>query len=194
MPQVEIVKAGVILHAAAAGEQANREVSTIGIGSLIGIILLMWATFRSFKPIALILLSIGIGFLGSFSVCWLLFGRIHLLTLVFGASLIGVAQDYGIYFLCNRLSADPTLDSVALLKRLMPGLLLTLLTTVIGYMGLALTPFPGLRQMALFSAFGLVFAWLTVACWFPLLLGDGLSSGALVRIYGAASLRWRCCA
>ena len=188
VPQVEIVKAGVILHAAAAGEQANSEVSTIG--SLIGIILLMWATFRSFKPIALILLSIGIGFLGSFSVCWLLFGRIHLLTLVFGASLIGVAQDYGIYFLCNRLSADPTLDSVALLKRLMPGLLLTLLTTVIGYMGLALTPFPGLRQMALFSAFGLLFAWLTVACWFPLFVGGGLSSGALVRIYGAAPLHW----
>jgi predicted exporter len=190
-PQVEILKTGVILHAAAAGEQANREVSTIGIGSLIGIIVLMWATFRSFKPIALILLSIGIGCLGAFSVCWLLFGRIHLLTLVFGASLIGVAQDYGLYFLCNRLSAEAGLDSVTLLKRLMPGLLLTLLTTVIGYMGLALTPFPGLRQMALFSAFGLVFAWLTVACWFPLLIGDGgLTSGKLVRVYGAAPMYW----
>ena len=191
VPQVEIIKAGVILHAAAAGEQANREVSTIGIGSLIGIILLMWITFHSFKPIAMILLSIGIGCLGSFSVCWLLFGRIHLLTLVFGASLIGVAQDYGIYFLCNRLSADSKLDSVTLLKRLMPGLLLTLLTTVIGYMGLALTPFPGLRQMALFSAFGLVFAWLTVVCWFPLMIGGGgLASGALVRVYGAAPVHW----
>lgn len=190
VPQVDIIKAGVILHAAAAGEQADSEVSTIGIGSLIGIILLMWATFRSLKPIILILLSIGIGCLGSFSVCWLLFGRIHLLTLVFGASLIGVAQDYGIYFLCNRLSVDARLDSVALLKRQMPGLLLTLLTTVIGYMGLALTPFPGLRQMALFSAFGLVFAWLTVVCWFPLLIGGGLTSGALVRVYGAAPLHW----
>jgi hypothetical protein len=58
-------------------------------------------------------LAIGIGFLGALSVCWLLFGRIHLLTLVFGASLIGVAQDYGIYFLCHRLGADPQLDSPA---------------------------------------------------------------------------------
>jgi predicted exporter len=58
-----------------------------------------------------------------------------LLTLVFGASLIGVAQDYGIYFLCNRLAADPKLDSSTLLKRLMPGLSLTLLAAVIGYMG-----------------------------------------------------------
>jgi predicted exporter len=181
----------VILHAANASAQASGEVSTIGIGSLLGIVLLMWFAFHSFKPISLILLSIGIGCLGALSVCWLLFGHIHLMTLVFGASLIGVAQDYGIYFLCNRLAADEKLDSPALLKRLLPGLSLTLLAAVIGYMGLALTPFPGLRQMAVFSALGLVFAWLTVVFWFPMLIGSRtLKSGALVRVYGAALLRW----
>jgi predicted exporter len=190
-PQVELIHAGVILHAANASAQASGEVSTIGIGSLLGIILLMWFAFHSFKPIALILLSIGIGCLGSLSVCWLLFERIHLMTLVFGASLIGVAQDYGIYFLSNRLGADDRIDSPALLKRLLPGLSLTLLAAVIGYMGLALTPFPGLRQMAVFSALGLVFAWLTVVFWFPVLIGSRtLRSGALVRHYGAALARW----
>jgi predicted exporter len=191
VPGVELIEAGVILHAAAASGQASGEVSTIGIGSLLGIILLMWCAFRSLKPIALILLSIGIGFLGALSVCWLLFGQVHLMTLVFGASLIGVAQDYGIYFLCNRLAADARLSSPALLKRLLPGLGLTLLAAVIGYMGLALTPFPGLRQMATFSAVGLVFAWLTVVCWFPALInGRTLRSGALVRVYGAALRGW----
>jgi len=190
-PQVELVQAGVILHAANASAQASGEMSTIGIGSLIGIILLTWFTFRSFKPIALILLSIGIGCLGALSVCWLLFGRIHLLTLVFGASLIGVAQDYGLYFLCNRLSADENLDSPTLLKRLLPGLGLTLLAAVIGYAGLALTPFPGLRQMAVFSALGLVFAWFTVVCWFPALVnGRTLRSGSLAKHYGAALRHW----
>ncbi|MDO9194847.1 MAG: MMPL family transporter [Undibacterium sp.] len=191
VPHSEVISAGVILHAAAAGEQASSEVSTIGLGSLLGIVVLMWLTFRSFRPIALILLSIGIGCLGSLSICWLLFDRIHLLTLVFGASLIGVAQDYGLYFLCNRLNADASLDSSALLKRLIPGLILTLLTTVIGYMGLALTPFPGLRQMALFSALGLVFAWLTVVLWFPMLVSaDTLKSGNLARMNGSVLQRW----
>ncbi|HEX7982647.1 MAG TPA: MMPL family transporter [Duganella sp.] len=191
VPQVELVRAGVILHAANASAQASGEVSTIGIGSLLGIVLLMWFAFHSFKPISLILLSIGIGFLGALSVCWLMFGQIHLMTLVFGASLIGVAQDYGIYFLSNRLAADETLDSPALLKRLLPGLCLTLLAAVIGYMGLALTPFPGLRQMAVFSALGLVFAWLTVAFWFPALIGArALKSGGLVRAYGNALRHW----
>lgn len=190
-PSVEIISAGVVLHAAAAGQQAGGEVSTIGLGSLIGIILLMWLSFRSLKPITLILLSIGVGFLGALSVCWMLFGGIHLLTLVFGASLIGVAQDYGIYFLCNRLSADASIDSPALLKRLLPGLGLTLLAAVIGYLGLGLTPFPGLRHMAVFSALGLVFAWLTVICWFPQLISAGsLRSGKLVARYSAALMHW----
>jgi predicted exporter len=190
-PGVEVLTAGVVLHAAAAGQQAEREVSTIGVGSLIGIILLTWLAFGSVRPIGLILLSIGIGFLGALSVCWLLFGRIHLLTLVFGASLIGVAQDYGIYYLCNRLGVDRNVDSVTLMKRLLPALALTLAAAVIGYLGLALTPFPGLRHMAVFSATGLVFAWLTVVCWFPLLAGaDALRSGALARWYGALLPRW----
>ncbi|SHG68407.1 MMPL family transporter [Massilia sp. CF038] len=190
-PQVDVIQAGVILHAAAAGKQASTEVHTIGVGSLIGIIMLTWFSFRSLRPIFLILLSIGTGFLGALSLCWLMFGQIHLLTLVFGASLIGVAQDYGLYFLCNRLAADPSLSSAQLMRRLLPGLGLTLLAAVIGYMGLALTPFPGLRHMAAFSALGLVFAWLTVVCWFPSLIGPGtLKNGALARHYSATLAGW----
>jgi predicted exporter len=190
-PSAEVIQAGVVLHAAAAGRQASSEIHTIGVGSMIGIVLLTWLTFRSVRPIFLNLLAIGIGFLGALSVCWLLFGRIHLLTLVFGASLIGVAQDYGIYFLCQRLGADPQLDSPRLLRRLLPSLGLTLLAAVIGYLGLALTPFPGLRHMAVFSALGLVFAWLTVVCWFPALIGPRtLQTGWLARRYRGLAARW----
>ena len=170
---IDIISSGVVLHAAAAGQQASAEISTIGVGSLLGIVLLMWLSFRSFKPMSLILLSLAVGFLGALSVSLLLFEHIHLMTLVFGASLIGIAQDYGLYFLCQRLNEDGSelqLDSHQLLKQLMPGLLLTLLTTVIGYLGLGFTPFPGLRQMAVFSGIGLLFAWCTVLCWFPYLL------------------------
>src|SRR5262245_65098203 len=163
VPQAQVVTAGVILYAAAAGEQARAEVSIIGFGSILGIIVLMWITFHSLKPIALIMLSICVGCLGALSVCWLLFERVHLLTLVFGASLIGGAQDYGTYFLCNRIAPDAQpFDSWQLLRRLFPALLLTLVTTVSGYLVRGLAPFPGLRQMAVFSALGLIFAWLTV--------------------------------
>jgi predicted exporter len=192
VPQAETVAAGVILYAAAAGAQANLELSIIGFGSLVGIIVLMWFTFHSLKPIALIMLSVGIGCLGALSICWLLFERIHLLTLVFGASLIGGAQDYGTYFLCHRIGPHASiLDSWQLLRRLLPALLLALVTTVIGYLGLALTPFPGLRQIALFSAFGLIFAWLTVVFWFPILVRHDTLKSTPMAQWSAISLeRW----
>jgi predicted exporter len=44
---------------------------------------------------------------------------------------------------------------------------LALLTTVMGYLLLAATPFPVLSQMAVFSISGIVASWLTVLCLFP---------------------------
>ena len=191
VPDAEVITAGVILHAAAGSRQASSEMATIGAGSLIGIVLLMWLTFRSLKPIALIALSIAIGCLGALSVSWLLFGRLHLLTLVFGASLVGIAQDYAIYFLCARLGTNQYMDSRQLLHRLLPGLGLMLLAAVIGYLGMALTPFPGLRQMAVFSVLGLLFAWLTVILWFPALIhADSLRSTALADRYSHSVSKW----
>jgi len=191
VPGVEVISAGVILHAAAASAQASSEMSTIGAGSLLGILLLMWLTLRSFKPIALIALSIAIGCLGALSVSWLLFGRLHLLTLVFGASLVGIAQDYAIYFLCARLGAPAQTSSRRLLRQLLPGLGLMLLAAVIGYLGMAATPFPGLRQMAVFSVLGLLFAWLTVVLWFPALIhADTLRATPLATAYGNSIGKW----
>ncbi|MDY7578926.1 MMPL family transporter [Herbaspirillum sp. RTI4] len=190
-PDVEIVQAGILLHAAAASRQASHEMSTIGIGSLIGILLMMWCSFRSLKPIALIALSLLVGCLGALSVSWLVFGKIHLLTLVFGASLIGIAQDYSIYFLCARLGTPATLSSPRLMRQLVPGLGLMLAAALIGYFGLALTPFPGIQQMAVFSSAGLVFAWLTTVCWLPWLVrADSFQTTALADRYSLSLRHW----
>ena len=198
VPQAEILAAGVVLFAAAAGAQAKWEVSLIGTGSLLGILFLIWITFQSLKPIIWIMLSIAVGCLGALSISWLLFERLHLLTLVFGASLIGGAQDYGTYFLCNRLTRErAAMDSWQLLRLLLPALVLALVTTVVGYLALALTPFPGLQQMAVFSALGLIFAWLTVICWFPVLVPPaGAKDAPAVQwlragLARSSSWRWR---
>jgi predicted exporter len=188
---IEVVQTGMMLHAAAAATQARQEMSIIGVGSMLGILMLVWMTFRSLKPMIYVSLAITVGCLGALSISALVFGRVHLITLVFGASLIGVAEDYGIYFLCRRLGADAELGSWQLLERILPALALTLLTTLIGYLGLGFAPFPGLRQMAVFSACGLLFAWLTVVFWFPSLLGPNtLQTCPLARRYGIAMMRW----
>lgn len=164
---IELQVAGIPLIAESAAAQANREMTTIGLGSLLAIVLLVALAFRSPLPVLLVATSLLVGVASALVVTEAVFGSVHVLTLVFGASLVGVAEDYGIHYFAAR-QGDPTRSGIAQIDRLLPGLLLALATSALAYAAIGLAPFPGLRQMALFSAVGLVAAFLTVACWFPL--------------------------
>lgn len=168
VPQAQSLAAGLPLHAEASAVRASREVNTIGWGSLAAVVLLAWLAFRRLGPLALTALSLAVGVATGLCVTGLVFGQVHLLTLVFGASLVGVAEDYGIHYFAAR-QGQPAARPRALMRSLLPGLLLALATSVLAYLALGLAPFPGLRQMAVFSAAGLVGAFLTALCWFPLL-------------------------
>lgn len=163
---VERLQGGVPLHAEAAAVQASREVNTIGLGSLLAVIVLVWLAFRSLRPILLVSASLLIGCAAGLAVVSMVFGQVHLLTLVFGASLVGVAEDYGIHWFASR-QGQPGLAPRPLMRRLLPGLFLALVTSALAYLTLGVAPFPGLRQMAVFSAAGLGAAFLTVVLWFP---------------------------
>lgn len=174
LKNIELLKSGMVLHAAAGAEQANSEMKTIGVGSLVGIVLCIILVFKRLFPILLLLLPVLVGCVTAFSLTVLLFEKVHLITLAFGAGLIGVSVDYALHFLCERHKRSAT----ATLKKLFPGMCLGLLTSVLAYSAQALAPFPGLRQMALFSVVGLIGAWLTVMLWFPILT-DGLKLDSL---------------
>ena len=156
---------GMLLHAAAGARQAKSEISTIGFGSLTGIIITMLFVFRRFKPLLLLLFPVAVGCIFASAMVLLIFGKVHLVTFAFGAGLVGVSIDYALHFLCERRVS--TANQV--LHKILPGLLLGLFSSVMAYAALALTPFPGLRQMATFSVLGLCASWLTVVLWFPLM-------------------------
>ncbi len=180
---LRVVRAGVPLHAEAAAVHANFEINTIGWGSLAAVLLLVWLAFRSLRPILLVAASLLIGVAAALSVTALVFGKVHLLTLIFGASLVGVAEDYGIHWFASRQGGDAD-ARWALLRHLLPGMCLALATSALAYLALGLAPFPGLRQMALFSVVGLTAAFLTAICWFPWLDGGTLRDSAFARRIG----------
>ena len=140
--------------------------NTIGWGSLLAVIALVLVTFKAVGPMLLIGVSLLIGCAAGLSATVMVFGEVNLLTLVFGASLVGVAEDFGIHYFASRLG-NPARSRWSLMRHLLPGLSLALITSVLGYLVLAVVPFPGLRQMALFSSVGLVAAFATAVCWFP---------------------------
>ncbi len=186
---VELLAAGVPLHAEAAAAQASFEVNTIGWGSLLAVLLLVWVTFRSLRPIALVGLSLLAGCAVALSVTAIVFGQVHLLTLVFGASLVGVAEDYGFHWFAARQDQQQATSS-DVLKQLFPGLALALATSVVAYLALGLAPFPGLRQMAVFSATGLTAAFLTVVLLFPTLDRSAIAPTRFSVRFAASLARW----
>jgi len=166
VPGARVIAGGVPLHAEHAAARAHREVNTIGWGSIAGVFALVFLAFRSLWPRLLMVLSLLVGLATALSATAWVFGEVHLLTLVFGASLVGCAEDYGLYYFASRQGA-PSVPPLRLMSTLLPGLALALLTSVLGYVALGLPPFPGLRQMALFSVVGIVGAFATTVCWFP---------------------------
>lgn len=166
---VELVHTGTLFFAAYGTQSAKSEISTIGVGSLIGVIILLLLVYRSALPLMLALLSVSCGLLVAFVVTVAVFGKVHLFSLVFGASLIGVSIDYAFHYLTERLVAKDKWQPQQALSHIFTAITLGLVTSLIAYLGLLIAPFPGLQQLSLFSVVGLLGAYLTVICWYPLL-------------------------
>ena len=165
-PGLEVLHLGAVFFARAGAEEAMRETSNIGLLSTLGIIILMLVVFRAIRPLFLSLLVIGTGILTALSTCLLVFGELHVGALLFGVSLIGVTVDYSLQY-CSEIFLNPPGTPTERLKRVWSGITLGTATTVIGYLTLYLAPFPGLHQIAAFSATGLAGSWLTVVLWLP---------------------------
>ena len=94
-PGQSITLFGVVRYAYENRVLAENEMSTIGVGSLIGIIVIFFLVFRRLLLLPVILLPIAVGGLAAFSISLFIFGELHLISLIFGASLIGVSIDGG---------------------------------------------------------------------------------------------------
>jgi predicted exporter len=169
-PALEVLRAGTVFYAEAARRSAEREVDFIGAGSLAGMLILLYLVFRSLRPLALGLLSVGFGIGTAVVATVAVHGELHLITLVFGASLTGEAIDYSIQYFAAHLGAGAAWEPMAGLRRIAPGLAIALATSAVGYTALTLSPFPALSQIALFALSGLGAAWLTVFLLLPCLL------------------------
>jgi predicted exporter len=189
IPGLTVLRAGAIFYAGESTSAAAGEIATIGLASLLGTVALIVVVFRAVRPIALGVLSIAVGIVCAFAATLLIFGEMHAVALLFGVSLIGVSVDYSLQYFCEYFDPEaPT--ATKRLRRVLPGVAIGLGTTVIGYVTLLLAPFPGLRQMAVFSVFGLVASFLTVALWYPLLDRDGPARHGS-DLVDAAGRHWR---
>jgi len=183
----QLLAASGLLHAAAGQQQATREITWIGGGASLGALLLLLLAFRRAR-VLLAFLPVLCALLAGAVACVALFGHLHVITLVLGGSLIGVASDYPLHYLAKSWTLRPW-TSWSALRATLPGLSLSLATNLIGYLALACTPFPALTQIAVFSAAGLLAAYLCAVCLLPALL-KGLELRPWPALLNLAEKTW----
>jgi predicted exporter len=161
----QVLRSGFVFHEHAAAEQARREVSWVGLASTGLLAVLLWVVFRRPRPMALALLPAAIGCVAGAAAVLALWTKVHAVALVFGGTVVGVADDYGLYFLSGLYGSF--WDPQRRLKAAFAPLTLAMGTSVLGYAALALLPIPALKQVAVFASVGLLFDWAGVVLWYP---------------------------
>lgn len=172
---------GAALYSAFGMHSAEVEISTIGLASLLLLVLLLVAILRSLHAILLTLLCVSSGVVGGLLVTVSLLQQIHIVTLVFGATIIGIAADYAFHYLAHSLV--PGWRREHALDKVWVGLSLAFVSSATAFLGLTLLPFPGIRQIGLFMAGGLLFSFVTVCVLFPIWYRGANSSARLPRFF-----------
>lgn len=161
------VFSGTPFHSHESSNASSREISIIASISMLVVIILLIFIFRSPKPllysVASITISIGIAVLATLS----FFHKMHVITLVFGTSLIGSCIDYSLHFFVHWAGNKELKDGNEIRKHIMSGLLMAIISTGICFAILLFAPFSILRQMSLFCLTGLVSSFLTTVAVYP---------------------------
>jgi predicted exporter len=149
-------RGGANRFAVEAERSIRRDVYRIAVLSVVGVVTVFISFFPSPWRLLLVLLPALAGIVGATLVCIVVFGRIDGLTLAFGSALIGVAIDYPIHLLNHQ--GLVTAHVGASVRRLAGTLSLGAATTIASFAGLALTSFPGFREIGVFAMAGIAVA------------------------------------
>lgn len=166
-PEASLLRTGAVFYAEAARSTAEREMRLLSGLSTVLILGLYVAVFRSLRHLGLGAVCVVAGLATASAVSLLVFGKLYLLTLVCGVSVLGDAVDYSFLYFAHHLEGGKDWKPWEALKRIGKPLFQGMATTLLGYVALLVAPFPGLRQIAVFSMVGLTGAFLTVVFLLP---------------------------
>lgn len=166
---VRFVFYGTTFHSYKSSSSATNEISVISTVSMIAVLVILLVVFKSGLPIVFSMFSIFVSLGIAFCAVHLAFGNLHVITLIFGTSLIGSGIDYSLHFFINWKGNKQLSSGEKIRRHIFEGLILSLISTEICYFLLFFAPFVMLKQMALFSFAGILSSFLTATGIFPLL-------------------------
>lgn len=147
--------------------RTRGQAQAFGTAATIGMIVLLLVAYRSFGSLLLSSLPLASAAIAGMAAVSAIFGTVHGITLAFGFTLIGVAQDYPMHLLSHR---RPDYDPVAIARSLWPTLATGVASTCIAYLTFMFSGVTGLAQLACFTVAALAVAGATTRFGLPPLM------------------------
>ncbi|MBK7948121.1 MAG: MMPL family transporter [Deltaproteobacteria bacterium] len=163
-------QSGVNRFATRAATTIEADVKRVSSISTILLCALLWILFRSLRLVALAAIPVASGVVAGAAVVLFFFGRLHGITLAFGAALIGVAIDYVVHLYCHHTIVSPGGDPRESLRAIAWPLATGAVTTLAGFGALAASSLAGLREVACFAVVGIFVAFVVTLMVVPLLM------------------------
>ncbi len=166
---------GVPVFAVHTQQLMQGDITRVSIISSILITLLFILIFRSYKALFWTAFLMVAVVCSAVLVTQLVFGYVHGITLAVGSTLIGICIDYPIHALVHSqaVTAERRIDAIS---RIWPSMMLGGLTTLVGYVALGFSGYPGFQQIAVYAGTGILVSLLLTRYILPAFLGNEKTS------------------
>ena len=169
VPGLSFYYSGVPFHSYESSSSAQREISIISFVTVLMILAFFLYIFRSPLPVIFSILDVGTSIAIAAGAALLFFREIHIITFVFGTTLIGIGVDFSIHFFIHWKGNNAFKDGVEIRSRLFKTITVCFVSTEICFSVFLFAPFLILKQFAVFSMAGILSAYLTFYCIYPFL-------------------------
>ncbi|MCL1959272.1 MAG: MMPL family transporter [Spirochaetes bacterium] len=166
-PDLEFYFSGVPFHSYESSSNAQREISVISTAALLIILALFLFIFRSPLPVLLSVFDALLSLIMATTAALLIFREVHIITFVFGTTLIGTCVDYSIHFFIHWKGNTALKNGNEIRSHISKSIIMCFVSTEICFFAFLLAPFPILKQFAVFSMTGLASSFLSIYCFFP---------------------------
>ncbi len=138
----------------------TRGIKQTSAATTVGILLLLFVAFRSFRYTILALLPLSLGVVLTLAMVRQLYGGLNLITSSFISVLLALGIDFGVYVLSRygeqvRAGSDPEQAIRGALAKAGPGMIIGAITTIMAFMMTTTTEFTAYSQLGVITSLGL---------------------------------------
>ena len=144
---LKVYMSGVPLHTAVMVQKSQIQLTVLSLMAALMAVLFSYLLFRKAITLITVIASLSVGFLCGTIALFLCFGTPHILTFVFGTTLIGLGIDYSFHFLTSA-----TLKNQNQIHKNMRH---SFLTTLVCFVPLMFSDVSLLQQISVFTVVGL---------------------------------------